>query len=176
MLRQAADELQYLVRRLRSPVVEQHGFVEALREHLAMFERRSSISAPLELQGTSVSLPPDVEQAAFRIVQEALTNAEKHSRASEARVLLRFDPGLLECVVCDDGVGFDPSAVSGEPAVEGGGQRRPRAPIQGPAHDCTGQHVRGGHHDSCSSLPSALGPGSGTCSFTPEGRCAAAAE
>jgi len=120
MLRQAADELHYLVRRLRSPVVEQHGFVEGLREHLTMFEQRSSISAPLEFQGTPVSLPPDVEQAAFRIVQEALTNAEKHSRASEAKVLLRFDPGLLECVVSDNGTGFDPSEVADEPGVEGG--------------------------------------------------------
>ncbi len=120
-VRQAGDELRYLIRRLRSPVIERLGFVDALREHLAMFTERSSVSAPIHIEGTATSLPPDVEQAAFRIVQEALTNAEKYAHAHEVRVRLRFGDGVFECVVADDGVGFDPEAqADGGPGLEGG--------------------------------------------------------
>lgn len=120
-VRQAGDELRYLVRRLRSPVLERLGFVDALRDHLAMFAERSSVKAPVRIEGTATSLPPDVEQAAFRIVQEALTNAEKYAQASEVQVLLRFGDDAFECVLADDGVGFDadPQATD-EPVPDSG--------------------------------------------------------
>ena len=117
---QASDELRYLVRRLRSPAIEQAGFVDGLKEHLSLFAQRSAISAPLEIQGDPVPVPPNVEHAAFRIVQEALTNVEKHGQAREVKVTLGFGPGILECAIEDDGVGFDPSGVPDEPDIEGG--------------------------------------------------------
>ena len=117
---QASDELRYLVRRLRSPAIEQAGFVDGLTEHLSLFAQRSAISAPLEIQGDPVPVPPNVEHAAFRIVQEALTNVEKHGQAREVKVTLGFGPGILECAIEDDGVGFDPSGVPDEPDIEGG--------------------------------------------------------
>ncbi len=119
-VRQAADELRYLVRRLRSPSIERQGFVAALGDHLSFFEDRSSISARLEIEGEPTPLRPDIEQAVFRVVQEALTNAEKYSQASEVKVRLGFAPGRFECVVADNGVGFDPAEMRAEPAVEGG--------------------------------------------------------
>jgi len=120
IVRQAADELRYLVRRLRSPVVEQRGFIQALKDHLALFSERSSLSAPLEIEGEPVPLSPDVEQAAFRIVQEALTNAEKHAQATDVRVRLRFGPDGMECAIADNGVGFDPAEAPEERDTDGG--------------------------------------------------------
>jgi signal transduction histidine kinase len=108
-VRQAADELRYLIRRLRSPVLEREGFVEAVREHCTRFAERSSIAVPVHVE-SAITLPPDVEQAAFRIVQEALTNAEKHAGATEVRVSLRLTPGYVEGLVADNGAGFDPTA------------------------------------------------------------------
>jgi len=119
-VRQASDELRYLIRRLRSPVVQQLGFVDALRDHLAMFAERASVDAPLDIKGTATSLPPDVEQAAFRIVQEALTNAEKYAQASQVRVRLCFGQDAFECVTVDDGLGFDPGPVREEPDLDSG--------------------------------------------------------
>lgn len=120
-VRQAGDELRYLVRRLRSPVIERLGFVDALRDHVAMFTERSCVNVAVQIEGTAASLPPDVEQAAFRIVQEALTNAEKYAQASEVRVRLRFGDDAFECVVADDGVGFDRDAeAAGEPEPDSG--------------------------------------------------------
>jgi len=119
-VRQAADELRYLVRLLRSPAVEREGFVDALRHHLSLFAQRSSISAPLAIQGTTTPVPPKVAHAAFRILQEALTNVEKHAQTNEAAVTLRFSPDLFECVIADKGVGFDPSNTAERPGIEGG--------------------------------------------------------
>ncbi|MGD9495217.1 MAG: sensor histidine kinase [Armatimonadota bacterium] len=119
-VRQAADELRHLVRRLRSPALEQRGFVDALRDHLSIFAQRSGIVAPLEVQGQPRTLPPDTEQAAFRIVQEVLTNTEKHAHATEVRIKLRYEAERVECVVVDNGAGFDPSQVPSEPTMEGG--------------------------------------------------------
>ena len=119
-IRQASDELRSLVRRLRSPAIEQRGFVEALRDHLAMFAQRSEMAAPLEIEGAATPLPPDLEQAALRVVQEALTNAEKYAQAGEVKVRVRFGADVFECAIADDGVGFDAADLPARPGLEGG--------------------------------------------------------
>jgi len=119
-LRQANDELRYLVRRLRSPVVERQGFIAALQDHLSLFAERAGAGAQLEIEGQPRRLKPDVEQAAFRIIQEALTNAEKYARASQVQVQVAFGEEALECRVTDNGIGFDPATLRPEPGVEGG--------------------------------------------------------
>ncbi len=112
-VRRAADELRYLIRLLRSPAVDREGFLAALRNHLNTFGERASVSTPLEIEGPALALPPEVAHAAFRIIQEALTNIEKHAHARQAKVTLRFGDRFFECLVADDGVGFCP-----EPATE----------------------------------------------------------
>ncbi|MGK5534250.1 sensor histidine kinase, partial [Streptomyces sp. URMC 129] len=54
-------------------------------------------------EGTPAPLPPGADLAAFRIVQEALTNTVRHSASRTARVRLRYGPGALELRVDDDG-------------------------------------------------------------------------
>ena len=51
-------------------------------------------------------MPPEVETAAYRIAQEALTNVVRHSGARSAEVGLRTRDGRLEVAVADDGAGF----------------------------------------------------------------------
>lgn len=120
LVNQAADELRYLIRRLRSPVLEREGFLDGLQTHLSLYGDRLSLVVSVEVEGQPAPLPPDVEQAAFRIVQEALTNAEKHAQATSITVELDFEGEALKCVVADDGVGFDPAAADREPTIEGG--------------------------------------------------------
>jgi len=110
----------YLVRLLRSPAVEREGFVDALKHHLSLFAERSSIAGPLAIQGTTMPVPPKVAHAALRILQEALANVEKHAQTNEAAVTLRFSPDLFECVIADNGVGFEPSNAAERPEIEGG--------------------------------------------------------
>jgi signal transduction histidine kinase len=118
-VRQASDELRYLVRRLRSPIIEQLGFLGALEDHLGMFGERAGAATELRVDGEPRRLPADVEHAAFRVIQEALTNAEKYAEATTVEVRVGFGEGSIECVVRDDGRGFDPAATK-EPGADGG--------------------------------------------------------
>lgn len=119
-VRRASAELRYLVRLLRSPVVEREGFVDALRRHLSMLAESSSISTPLGVEGEVRPLPPDVAHAAFRIMQEAVMNAERHAGATEVKVTLRFGPDRFGCTIRDNGVGFDPASLPQAPGMGGG--------------------------------------------------------
>ena len=119
-VRQAAAELRYLVRLLRSPAVEQEGFVEALRHHLAVFAETSSASAPLEIEGDVRPLPAHVAHAAFRVMQEAVMNAEKHAHPTEVEVTLKFAADRFACTIEDNGVDFDPASLPETPGIGGG--------------------------------------------------------
>jgi len=118
-VRQAADELRYLVRLLRSPAVEREGFLNALRNHLATFGERASVSTPLRVEGAAAPIPPPVAHAAFRIIQEALTNVERHAKARRVQLTLSFAGDVLKCLIADDGIGFSPS-TAGTPGIDTG--------------------------------------------------------
>ena len=64
----------------------------------------------VDLRADGRGVPSAVEGALVRIVQEAITNAGRHGRASEVHVELS-NGDCLRLVVADDGVGFDPAAV-----------------------------------------------------------------
>jgi signal transduction histidine kinase len=81
--------------------------------------RAAGIDAEAEVELDGHALPIAVEQAGFRIVQEALTNVMRHAAASHARVALRVEADALEIEVTDDG----PAAVSDAPAADGHGLR-----------------------------------------------------
>jgi signal transduction histidine kinase len=70
---------------------------------------RAGLPARLHVDGEPFRLPPSVDLSAYRIVQEALTNALKHARASNADVTVRYRPDELQLEVRDDGRGASPS-------------------------------------------------------------------
>jgi len=68
--------------------------------------RASGLDVAVDVEGTPRPLPPAVQLAAYRIVQESLTNVLKHAGpAASARVLVRWDPDALRLAVDDDGRG-----------------------------------------------------------------------
>jgi signal transduction histidine kinase len=75
--------------------------------------RGAGLDVELTTEGTPHPLPPGLDLAAYRIVQEGLTNVVKHAGPAHARVLLRYGRDDLEIVVCDDGRGVNGS--NGEP-------------------------------------------------------------
>ncbi len=68
----------------------------------------SGLPVHVEIRGKTRALPPGVDLAAFRIVQEALTNALRHAKASQARVTVTYSTGGVELEIADDGVGGVP--------------------------------------------------------------------
>jgi signal transduction histidine kinase len=72
-------------------------------EPLLAQARAAGLDVELRVEGTPRLLAPGIDLAAYRIVQEALTNTRKHARASHATVALRYSPAVLEIDVRDDG-------------------------------------------------------------------------
>jgi signal transduction histidine kinase len=71
--------------------------------------RRAGLPVELHIEGEPRRLPRAIDLSAYRIVQEGLTNALKHARASHADVTVRYAPDDVHIVVRDDGEGASPS-------------------------------------------------------------------
>ena len=105
-LAEEADALRRLMSGLRPPVLEERGLIPALRETLTRFGTEHEIVT--EFNGNlHQQLPQDLETLAYRVVQEALSNAGKHAQASRMTVQVDADGSQLRIEVTDDGVGFD---------------------------------------------------------------------
>jgi len=116
--RQAADELRFLVQRLRTPT-QAAGFVAALRQYAHNICDRSHLSLIFAAEGPETALKADVENALFRIAQEALTNTVKHANAHSVSIAVKIEATTATLIVADDGKGFDPSHATGGLGLEG---------------------------------------------------------
>jgi signal transduction histidine kinase len=105
----AISELRSLVFQLRPVAIETEGLAEAIRKHVEVLRRVHSTTLSLELSGTP-RLRAGVDEEVFRIAQEALHNALRHSHAGHIAVRLDENGKALALTVSDDGVGFDPTA------------------------------------------------------------------
>jgi signal transduction histidine kinase len=112
---QALKEMRLMVYELRPLALRQVGLVGALQQRLDAVERRAGIDARLVVEGDEhaegqeIQLAAEVEEALYRIAQEALNNALKHAKPSAVTVTLRMED-RVELEVTDDGAGFDPTA------------------------------------------------------------------
>lgn len=110
-IRRALDETVASVRRiaaeLRPPILDDFGFLAALETDIRSFEERTGIECDLSLPSTPLELPPEVETAAYRIVQEALTNVARHANASRVEIRLRVRDHEVLLDVRDDGRGLN---------------------------------------------------------------------
>ena len=79
--------------------------------------REAGLPASLEVQGEPRSVPPSLDVAVYRIVQEALTNALRYARRAATLVRLTWEPAQLRLEILDDGPGTDAIAPSGRGLV-----------------------------------------------------------
>ena len=100
------QELTSLVQELRPAVLESKGLTPALREYAADWSRQKGIVLEVRVQGER-SLPLDIEQSVFRILQEALANVARHSKATSVEIALVYTNDEITLTVTDDGRGFD---------------------------------------------------------------------
>lgn len=111
-VRQATDELRFLVQRMRAHELT-GGFEPALRQYANNICERNGIALTFELEGVPVRLSAETENAMFRIAQESLNNILRHAQAQSVRVQLRFGADRIELKVQDDGVGLGAASKSG---------------------------------------------------------------
>ena len=100
---------------LRPGALDELGLINALISLCARVDAQSPLRVHRDLQGPLPELSPEVELAIYRIAQEALTNAMRHSDASEVDVSLRCSGDALRLAVKDNGRGLP------EPIRDGGG-------------------------------------------------------
>ena len=98
---------------LRPPQLDALGLEAALRWHAERLLRNAGIEAALDIHPLPQRPDPGVEQACFRIAQEALTNVVRHARAGRVQLTLRDAGDGLDLSVHDDGRGFAPEAARG---------------------------------------------------------------
>ncbi len=112
LVRQAQKELNILISEMRPAALEGKGLASALREYVARWSQGAEIPADLRVQGERET-PLEVEQALFRVAQEALANVARHSGAEHAEVDLIYTASTVTLRVADDGRGFDPAQSPG---------------------------------------------------------------
>jgi signal transduction histidine kinase len=106
--REALAEMRRLVGVLRRPEEAPALAPQPSLQHLDRLVdqvRESGLDVNLKVEGEAAKLPASVDLAAYRLVQEGLTNTLKHAQAHRAEVLVRYGNGEVELVVADDGNG-----------------------------------------------------------------------
>lgn len=105
---QALQDVRELSRLLRPRMLDDLGLFPTLRWYVRSFIKRVNINVDLELDGEEERLDAEKQTILFRVIQEALNNVAKHSRATSAAVRLQCREQEASLQIQDDGIGFDP--------------------------------------------------------------------
>ena len=79
---------------LHPPVLDENGLIDAIRDYVKGFTKRSGIEVKLEVASPLERMPHEVEVALFRVVQESLTNIHRHSKSQRVRIWIDRNSGL----------------------------------------------------------------------------------
>lgn len=106
--RSAYGDVHNLALDLRPTMLDRLGLIPTLQWFARQQARFSGCEVIVEADAFPAGLPSDLLIAAFRIVQEAVSNAVRHSKARRIQIRARYRPDQIELQVSDDGEGFDP--------------------------------------------------------------------
>ncbi len=121
IVKQTTEKVRDLMNELRSPVLDDYGLVAAIEQYGNQFTARTGITVTVRGTEPDPRLPSHVENAMFRIVQEALTNVVKHAQATEVVVAIVTTDGKMTLSVEDNGIGYDPDHIGRGAAPKGWG-------------------------------------------------------
>jgi signal transduction histidine kinase len=108
----ALRSVRDLSRLLHPSLLDDMGLTVALDAHIEGFRRRHGIAVTSEYDNIEERLPPDIELALYRTVQEALTNVARHAHAAHVRIAVHRTDRRVNLSIEDDGTGFDAVAAS----------------------------------------------------------------
>ncbi|MFC1946862.1 PAS domain S-box protein [Chloroflexota bacterium] len=92
---------------LRPSLIDDLGLMAALRSLVKRAHEYNEIVISLEVAGEERRLPSEVEMLLYRVIQEALNNVWKHSRATESHIDIRFLEKQVDVSISDNGIGFE---------------------------------------------------------------------
>jgi two-component system, NarL family, sensor histidine kinase DegS len=112
-IRDIIKGLRRFSQELRPSVLDDLGLIPAVQWLATDLTENYEIKATVAVAGRQHKLPPDTELTLFRIIQEALTNIRKHSRAKEAQISINYAEGNVTVAIKDNGKGFElPSGIN----------------------------------------------------------------
>lgn len=114
LIKRAIEEARRVIAELRSTVIEDLGLAEGLQRYVMETSEANNWQSETQIDLNGMKLSAPTQAAIFRIAQEALSNAQKHSDTRKIRVALQFDRTDLLLRVQDWGSGFDPDTLSDE--------------------------------------------------------------
>lgn len=119
LVRDLTARVRDLSLHLRPTMLDDLGLLPALLWLIDRFTAQTQVQVDLEKSGVDRRFTPEVETAAYRIVQEALTNVARHAQTDRASLRLWLDEAFLHVQIEDEGVGFDSEA--GQPGGRSSG-------------------------------------------------------
>jgi PAS domain S-box-containing protein len=115
LLQKAMHEVRSISENLRPSELDELGLIAAVRELCEEFKERNPVTVDFQAPAGTERLSSVIELALYRIVQEALTNIQKHAQASEAVLRLSWNDAWVNLVVRDNGRGSATAAPAATP-------------------------------------------------------------
>ena len=109
--RETQQELKLIIDELRPAALQGKGLAHALKEYANRWQEHTGIRVETSVIGER-SLPLEVEQALYRVLQEALSNIARHAEADKVTLSLSMSAERVTLIVTDNGRGFDRNAIS----------------------------------------------------------------
>ena len=103
LIRSSLQELRLSVRAIRDEPIRSTALGERLEQLAREFSKLAEVQTTLEVAGTPVALPGELQMTAYRIAQESLTNAQKHGHARKADILLAYSERGFSLSIRNDG-------------------------------------------------------------------------
>lgn len=117
LVSKAINDLRDLSRSLHGDKIAELGLLEAISNELKILQNTGQYKTELKITGNSYKLEPQKEMVLFRIFQEALNNAIKHSKSKKINVQLKYESDKFSMAINDDGIGFNKEGLD---AVQSG--------------------------------------------------------
>jgi two-component system sensor histidine kinase DegS len=114
-LKMAIKEARQVIFNLRPLHYDKMELIPALTNYLKSYETQYHVKTEFTTRGDETTLFPKTKIFLFRIVQEALSNVQKHAKADRVSVEVIIGPKRLTAMITDTGVGFDVEAISQDP-------------------------------------------------------------
>lgn len=111
ILTKTIQDLRQLSRNLNTDYIEQKGFLHCVTEELGTIEQSGLLQTSLNVVGMEIKQSPQWELIVFRILQELLNNAIKHSKCKNLTIFISYQETALAAEISDDGCGFSTAVI-----------------------------------------------------------------
>jgi signal transduction histidine kinase len=111
------DSVRRLILDLGPAILDEVGLLPAVKQYARQFSSRTGVAVTVQESNLPPSLPPSYETTLYRVLQGALSNVVRHSRAKNVKITLgSMRESVIVMIIEDDGIGFDVASKTAGPA------------------------------------------------------------